>query len=196
MKNKTKNIILKICVISGACLLVGAIVMLISWQWGISYYAKQAQTYVKTIKNIIPTPQNAALEEKGNNTMPTLAVDGTDFVGIIEIPRYNSTLPVGANWGQTTKYPCCFSGSIYNGSLKIGATTQKGQYDFYTSLSVGDTVKFTDMQGNCYNFVVTNLKYTNNANKTTLNRTDAPLTLFIKNVYSLEYLIVSCNVLS
>ena len=126
--------------------------------------------------------------------MSVLSVNGTDFVGIIEMPLYDLELPVCSNWGQTYKYPCHFSGSIYNSTMQIGATTQKGQYDFYRELSVGDTLMYTDMEGNRYSFEITGLRYDDHSNQTALHREESALTLFIKNIYSFEYLIVFCNV--
>jgi sortase A len=170
-------------------------VILAVWRWNINNSEKRAQYYVSTLRASIPEPQNAALEERRDNTMSVLSVDGTDFVGIIELPRYESTLPVCADWGKTTKYPCRFSGSIYDGTMQIGATTQKGQYDFYRELSVGDAVIYTDVEGNRYTFAITSLRYGKHADQTALQHEEAPLTLFIKNIYSFEYLIVFCDVL-
>lgn len=185
----------KICILVGACLLVGAIVILALWRWNINSSEKRAQYYVNTLQELIPDPQNVALEERRDNTMPVLSVEGIDFVGLIELPRYESVLPVCADWGKTSKYPCRFSGSIYDGTMQIGATTQKGQYDFYRELSVGDTVIYTDVEGNRYTFVITSLCYERHADQAALQQKEAPLTLFIKNIYSFEYLIVFCDVL-
>ena len=114
----------KICVLVGMGLLVAAVVMLALWSWNISSSEKQAQYYVSTLQELIPEPQNAVPEARQNNTMPVLSVAGTDFVGIIEMPNYNSVLPVCANWGNSSKHPSLFSGSIYNRTLQIGATSQ------------------------------------------------------------------------
>ena len=185
----------KICILVGACLLVGAIVILTLWRWNINSFEKRAQYYVNTLQELIPDPQNDVLEERRDNTMSVLSVDGTDFVGIVELPRYESVLPICANWGKTSKYPCRFSGSIYDGTMQIGATTQKGQYDFYREISVGDTVIYTDVEGNRYTFAITSLRYEKHADKAALEHQDASLTLFVKNIYSFEYLIVFCDVL-
>ena len=185
----------KICILVGACLLIGAMVILALWRWNISSSEKRAQYYVNTLRELIPEPQNAALEERRDNTMSVLSVDGTDFVGIVELPRYESVLPVCADWGKAYKYPCRFSGSIYNGTMQIGATTQKGQYDFYRELSVGDTVIYTDVEGNRYTFAIASLRYEKHADQAALQQKDASLTLFIKNIYSFEYLIVFCDTL-
>ena len=183
----------KISILVGACLLIGAIVILALWRWNINNSEKQVLYYVDTLRALIPEPQNAALEERRDNTMSVLSVDGTDFVGIVELPHYASALPVCTDWGKTSKYPCRFSGSIYDGTMQIGATTQKGQYDFYRELSVGDTVIYTDVVGNKYTFTITSLRYEKHADQAALQQEEAPLTLFIKNIYSFEYLIVFCN---
>ena len=166
------------------------------WRWNINNSEKQAQYYVNKLQSLIPKPQNAVPEERRDNTMAVLSVDGTDFVGIVALPHYKSVLPVCADWGEISKYPCHFSGSIYNGTMQIGATTQKGQYDFYRELSVGDSLIYTDVEGNRYTFTITSLRYEKHADQAALQREDAPLTLFVKNIYSFEYLIVSCNVLN
>ena len=194
MMGQTKISVKKICVIIGMCVIAVAAVLTFLWQWGIHSAESKAKECVQEIDSLIPTPQSAIPEERKNNSMSILSVDGTDFVGILEMSRYESTLPVCAEWGHIAKYPCKFSGSIYDGTLKIGATSQKGQYDFYREISVGDTVAFTDVEGNRYTYTVTNLQYEKHADQMTLNREKSALTLFIKNVYDFEYLIVSCNV--
>ena len=192
---KIKGItIQKICIIIGICLLVSAIVTLVLWRWNISSSEKNIQNYVSTLRELIPEPQDAVLEERRDNTMSALSVDGIDFVGLIELPQYESTLPVCAAWGKASKYPCRFDGSIYDGTLQIGATTQKGQYDFYRELSVGDSVIYTDAEGNRYTFVITSMRYEKHANEDTLQSEEGALKLFIKNIYSFEYLIVFCNI--
>jgi sortase A len=184
----------KICILVGVCLLVSAVVILALWRWNITDSEKQAQYYVSTLRALIPEPQNAVPEERRDNTMSVLSVDGINFVGLLELPRYGSELPVCADWGKSSKYPCRFSGSIYDSTMQIGATTQKGQYDFYHELSVGDTVIYTDAEGNRYTFTISSLYYKKHADQAALHQKEAPLTLFIKNIYSFEYLIVFCDV--
>lgn len=185
----------KICIVIGAGLLVGAVIMLALWRWNIHSSGERAQYYVDTLRTLIPEPENAVPEERRDNTMSVISVDGTDFVGIVELPHYASVLPVCADWEKASQYPCRFNGSIYDGTMQIGATTQKGQYDFYRELSVGDRVVFTDVEGNRYTFAITGLRYEEHADQAAFRQEDVPLTLFIKNIYSFEYLIVFCDVL-
>ena len=161
----------------------------------ISTSQEKAAGYVQTILARIPAPQSAVPEERGNNTLPVLSVDGVDFVGVLEMPRYSSKLPVAANWGKVSEYPCLFDGSVYDRTLQIGATTQKGQYDFYRDISVGDAISFTDMEGNRFCYTVADIRYEKHADQAALLQKDAALTLFIKNVYDLEYIVIFCDVL-
>ena len=196
MIGQKNGVIRKVCIIAGACLLIIAIAVLLVWQWTI--YTSQAQTqgYVNRIRTIIPVPQGAVPQERRDNTMPAVSIEGTDFVGILEMPRYGSSLPVCADWGSLSKYPCQFRGSIYDRTIQIGGTSQKGQYDFYREISVGDGIYFTDMEGNRYAYEVTDVRYEKNADQAALLQKESALTLFIKNVYAFEYIIIFCDVIS
>lgn len=196
MMSRKNDVIRKIQIIIGVCLLAAATILLFVWQWNIHASEQKAKEYVSVIRELIPEPQGAVPEERRDNRAPVLSIDKMDFIGILEMPRYESTLPVSSDWGHLTKYPCRFSGSIYDRTIQIGATSQKGQYDFYREISVGDTVIFTDIEGNRYTYTVTNLQYESHADQTILNREESALILFIKNVYAFEYLIVFCDVLN
>ena len=179
--------------LTGLCLLVIAVLLPFIWQWGAWSSEEKMQEYVNTIRTLIPEPQSAIPEARRDNTMPILSLHGTDFVGLLEIPRYGSALPVCANWGKISKHPCRLYGSVYNRTLQIGGTSQKGQYDFYREISAGDAVYFTDMEGNRYAYSVTDIRYERHADQTALQREEAALILFVKNIYAFEYIVIFCN---
>lgn len=194
MMNRKNDVIRKFSVIIGVCLLVSAMVLLFAWQWNIHTSEQKATVYASMIRKLTPEPQGAVPEERRDNTMATLCIDGIDFVGILEFPQYASALPVRADWGNPSKHPCRFSGSVYDRTMQIGGTSQAGQYDFYRDISVGDRVFFTDMEGNRFSYAVTDIRYEKNADQTALQRKASSLTLFIKNIYAFDYIIIYCNV--
>ena len=194
MKNQKRSLFQNICLLSGTVMMAAALVTLLFWQWNIHASAKAAGEYVHTLRALIPEPQGAVPEQRQDNAMAVLSLNGTDFVGILEMPKFDSSLPVGADWGNTSRYPCCFSGSVYDCSIRIGATSQPGQYDFYREISVGDSLYFTDMTGNRYRYVVEDIRYTRHAGEETPDSREADLTLFIQNVYAFEYIQIYCKV--
>lgn len=194
MKNRNRNIFQRICVLTGVGLLVAAAILMFLWQYGIQTSAQEAATCVQALRMLMPEPQGALLEEHTDNSMPVLSLNGTDYIGILELPAHGSALPVCADWGHSSKQPCRFDGSIYDGTMQIGGTSQKGQYAFYREISVGDTVCFTDVTGNRYTYAVTGIRYEKHANQAAINREDAALVLFIKNIYAFEYVMIFCDV--
>ena len=194
MKNRDRNFFQRFCILTGVGLLVAAAVLLFSWQSGIRTSAQQAIDCVQTLRTLMPEPQGALLEERTDNSMPVLSLNGTDYVGILELPAHASSLPVCADWGHSSKQPCRLGGSIYDGTMQIGGTSQKGQYEFYREISVGDSVYFTDMTGNRYTYAVKDIRYEKHANQAELASEDATLVLFIKNIYAFEYVMVFCDV--
>lgn len=188
-----KKNIKKFSIILGICLFVSSISLLSLWIWNVNTSKERSENYVETLLSLLPPPQSTFPEERADNTMPTFSLSGTDFVGVLEFPQFNSKLPVGNDWGKTFKYPCRFSGSVYNRTIQIGLTTQKGQLDFYREISVGDSVFFLDMEGNMFQYTITNLRYEKHANQSTLQKEDSDLVIFVKNIYAFEYLIVYCK---
>ena len=193
MKIKNVGGFRKGLLIAGICVLAVAVILLITSIYNMQSSERLTASYVSTIETLIPEPQGAALAENAENEMPALSIDGKDFIGLLEMPSHNSVVPVGAQWKKSNKYPCRFSGSVYEGSIQIGATTQKGQYDFYREISVGDEVYFTDMSGNRYGYTVKDIRNEKHADLEALNREESNLTLFIKNMYGFEYIIVYCD---
>ena len=194
MKHPKRSIFQNICLLSGTLMIAAALVTLLFWQLNIHTSAKAAGEYVQTIRTLIPEPQGAVPEQRQDNAMAVLCLDGRDFVGILEMPRFDSSLPVGAEWGNASRFPCRFSGSVYDGSIRIGATSQPGQYDFFREISVGDSLYFTDMTGNRYSYVVEDIRYISHTDAKNPDSRESDLMLSIQNLYAFEYIRIYCNV--
>ena len=193
MKNKRKFSLRQLCVLLGIGLMAAAVAVTVAWQWGMNIWQEKAEDYVQTIRALIPEPQGALLEARMDNTMPALSIDETDFVGLLEMPGYGLSVPVGEEWGKVSRYPCRLDGSIYDRTMQVGGTSQKGQFDFYREIELGDAVYFTDMEGNRFSYQVTGIRYEDHPDQEALHREEGALTLLIKNIYSFDYIVVFCN---
>ncbi len=193
--NKLKKVSLRtVCLVIGCILVIGALTTMVWWQVSANIFADRINGYLDTITKLMPPTQSAVLENRTDNRMPSLSVDNNDFIGILEFQEAGCSFPVGGNWGKSNQFPCHYYGSIYDGSLVIGATNQRGQLAFAKDLSVGDTIFLSDMTGNRYRYSVSDIVYRDHANNDVLISESDDLTLFIKNIYAFEYIIVKCNV--
>lgn len=184
----------KISFFCGCILILGALALLAWWQLSLSAARKQSEEYLALLRRVIPEPEAAVLEARQDNTMAVLAADGADLIGILEFPAFGSAVPVCGDWDGTLLLPCRYAGSLYDGSLIIGATTQKGQFDFYRQIGVGDTLCFTDVTGSRYSYAVTDILHREHADSDSLH--GGALTLFFKNSYASEYIILRCDALT
>ena len=193
MNKKKKLSPRTVCLVLGGILIAGALAIMVWWQVSAEIYADRIDGYLEKITELMPQPQPAVPENRTDNRMPFLRVDANDFVGILEFQETGCSFPVGGNWGKSNQFPCRYYGSIYNGSMVVGATNQRGQLAFAKEISVGNTIFFTDMTGNRYRYSVTDIIYCEHANNDVLISESDDLTLFIKNIYAFEYIIVKCN---
>ena len=82
-----------------------------------------------------------------NMEMPVKRYNGQDYIGILEIPVHGVRLPIAAGWDKNSvrKYPCRFSGSVWDGTLIIGAGAD--HFSFAERVDAGTAVFVTDMCG-------------------------------------------------
>lgn len=148
-----------LCTVVG-CILIFCALILLLWQQGTSSAAiRRADRAVESIRARIPAPQTAVWEERTDNQMPVLSVEGRDYIGLLELPAHGADFPVLARQEGQLSGPARCSGSLYDGSLLLAASTARGQFDFYQALSVGDAVYFTDMTGSRFACQITELLY-------------------------------------
>ena len=192
MKQKKINL-RQVCLSAGIILILSAMVWLILWQISAQKNTEQIQAYIDMLYELIPEPQASVLEPRTNNTMPSLNVKNENFVAIIEVPMNTASFPIGASWNTNNMYPCRYDGSVYDGTLIVGTTNHKGQFDFVKEITVGNALYITDMTGNRFSYNVTDIRYSNHADNDVLYNNKADLTIFVKNIYALEYIILYCT---
>lgn len=88
--------------------------------------------------------------------MPVMEVDGRSYIGILEIPALQLSLPVISEWTYPDLRiaPCRYEGSAYKDHLVIAAHNYESHFGTLKYLENGDTVIFTDVDGNEFQYEV------------------------------------------
>ena len=156
---------------------------------------KNATLIADRISTLIPEVKNAQMDDRVDTRMASVSIDGADFCAIVEIPGLGIRLPVYSEWdpARVRMYPCRFTGSIYDGTLIIGGSDAKGQFDFVSAITEGDTLFITDMEGNCYLYEVDRIDLASSADTNTLTEHGYSLVLFARNTYGSGYTVIRCT---
>ena len=121
------------------------------------------QELPENMRNHLPTEDRAGSEPvypdyvlDPNMDMPTVAVDGHDYIGVLEIPALELELPVMSTWSYPNLKiaPCRYSGSAYLDDMVIAAHNYSQHFGRLKELSGGETVIFTDADGNVFTYEV------------------------------------------
>ena len=88
--------------------------------------------------------------------MPTVEVEGNNYIGTLYFPSLQAELPVMSNWSYSNLKvsPCLYTGSIYTGNAVIAARNYTCHSGHLFNLSPSDVVHFTDADGNAFSYVV------------------------------------------
>lgn len=89
--------------------------------------------------------------------MPVVLVDGEYYVGVIEIPEIELTLPILAgewSYEKLQKAPCCFTGSIYKNDMVIAGHNYRSHFSQIKNLDVGSEIRFIDTEGNVFDYSI------------------------------------------
>ena len=91
--------------------------------------------------------------------MKTAEIDGHEYIGFVGIPALGLELPVMADWDydKLKIAPCRYSGSVFTGDLVVMAHNYKKHFGSLSTLRPGDSVTFTDMEGQTLYYEVTAL---------------------------------------
>lgn len=165
MKNKRKG---GAIFIAGGLLLLAAALFLTGYNLYDEYRAGAVADHVlETLQQQIPeipsngtqTPEQAELPDYIVNPdmeMPTEEIEGNDYIGVLEIPSLEISLPVMSSWSypKLKLAPCRYSGSAYTGNLVIAAHNYRTHFGPIKNLTVGAQVTFTDVKGRCFSYEV------------------------------------------
>ncbi len=89
--------------------------------------------------------------------MPTEEIDGYDYIGVLEIPELELSLPVMAEWDYTALQiaPCRYTGNYYGRDMVVCAHNFAHHFRPLLTISPGTDVYFTNVVGEVFHYTVT-----------------------------------------
>ena len=112
--------------------------------------------------------------------MPVSVTDGLGYVGILDIPTLDKSLPVVGEWTYKNLRiaPCRFTGTPYQKNMVICAHNYSRHFGDLADLRYGDSVIFTDMAGNVFTYEVAEIEKLRPTDYDSMTAGEYPLTLF------------------
>lgn len=127
--------------------------------------------------------------------MPVKNIDGADYIGVLSIPAIDRELPVFGEWNNTNlrTAPCRYTGTAYLDNMVICAHNYRIHFGPLRYLSYGDTVAFTDMDGNVFTYEVAEIETLQPTAVEEMTTGDWDLTLFTCTIGGAARVAVRCE---
>ena len=171
--------------------------------WDADRAGEAAQTVLKDLDQQIPVLEELDLPEElipdyilnPKMDMPTQEVDGYQYIGRIDIPALEISLPVMDSWSypQLKIAPCRYRGSAYLDNLILAAHNYTRHFGGIHTLVPGDAVVFTDTDGNIFPYTVADLEQLEPTDIKEMEAGDWDLTLFTCTVGGQYRVTVRCT---
>ncbi len=146
---------------------------------------------------IIPDNENSKdWQVNPNIEMPTITIDGREYIGVLKLPTLGLTLPVASEWSYEALYtsPCRYSGSAYLNNMVIAAHSYRKHFGTLQNISIGDAVTFIDAKGNEFNYEVVDIETLQPTDVEDMTQSDYDLTLFTCTYGGQSRVTVRCNI--
>ncbi len=170
---KTKSNLPAILIFTGLLLIAGALWIVFD-NFTQSYRASQtAQTALEDFR-AAPRPQLSEPAETESRPsqdlpdyilnpsmpMPTIESQGNAYIGVVDIPALELSLPVLSEWSYPLLQiaPCRYTGSAYSKDMIVMAHNYWSHFGQLKNLHIGDPVYFTDTRGNVFPYTVTEIE--------------------------------------
>ncbi len=127
--------------------------------------------------------------------MPTVEIDGYRYIGVLSVPSLELELPVMETWDYERMKisPCRYSGTAYLNNLVICAHNYASHFGRLKNLSPGDTVIFTDMDGNLFSYEVSQIETLSGTAISEMQSGNWDLTLFTCTISGQARVTVRCK---
>ena len=127
--------------------------------------------------------------------MPIKTVDGQKYIGVLKIPALSLNLPVLSDWsyGKFKIAPCRYYGSVYRDDMVIAAHNYRRHFGKLKTLKPGSSISFIDVDGNEFDYEVTEVQILNPGDVEEMTQSEADLTLFTCTIGGRTRVTVRCE---
>lgn len=179
-KNKKGNALM----ILGALLIVGALA-LTAYNAITEYIAGRQSQETLINMPIDPADEDAIrfYEIYPDMPMPVKMIDGREYIGRLYIERLDRELPILSEFSYDglKVAPCRYKGSIYKNDMIIAGHNYKTHFGNFRSMTIGDRITFTDIDGNLFEYTVDAIESVNGDNVEGMEKGDWDLSIFTCN---------------
>ena len=118
--------------------------------------AQQVVEQMKPSPTPIPMVEVSPTPKPPKTTMPVVEIDGNGYIGYVAIPTLEIELPVMSDWSyeKLRVAPCRHAGATFSEDLVIAAHNYDQHFGGLKELQIGDSVTFTDMDGDVFSYQV------------------------------------------
>lgn len=201
----------KLCTALGLLLLLAALLLTAYNLWrdamasiSVDFVLEHLTPALSSRQAALPAlPSGEALEEafvpdyvlNPEMAMPEENIDGRSYIGVLDIPALELSLPIISEWSYDALQiaPCRYSGSAYLDNLVIAGHNYRSHFASLPQLQPGDTVTFTDMDGNVFSYEVSSLETLSPYAVSDMTSGDWDLTLFTCTVGGQSRLAIRCD---
>lgn len=147
-----------ICMSVGILLMTAAISLALYNQYEESRAANAADSVLPLLHQVITA--NKSAENKPSDEMTVVDIGGYGYIGYLSIPALELELPVMSEWDYTRLKiaPCLYYGSVKTDNMVIAAHNYTCHFGRLSQLEIGDSVRFTDMDGRIYTYKVRDME--------------------------------------
>ena len=127
--------------------------------------------------------------------MPTMELNGYDYIGVLEVDSLELSLPVMEQWDydRLKISPCRFTGNLYEDNLVICGHNYSQHFGPLKYLPLGTEVRFTDAEGNVFRYAVSSFDTLGPNDVERMISGDWDLTLFTCNTSGQTRCAIRCD---
>lgn len=157
-KKRKKSKFAAVLIVLGLLLLIGAAGLVIFNKWQSMVAERESAEILADLEDAMQDNLHPEEYLPEDSEMPTVMIDGYEYIGRITIPCINIDLPVMAEWDDTRLWinPCRYTGNYKNDDMVICAHNLDSHFGGLLGIGIGEKVIFTAVDGAVYNYIISN----------------------------------------